>query len=93
MRRCIVILTFYVFVYNVNHITNQIVKKITKLAKDKLGKKDINIRPSYIKMRLWVFVNALVENPSFSSQTKDVLTSKDFGRVLAYNICRNCSSY
>ena len=64
---------------HVNHVTNQIVRKITQLAKDKLGKKDVNIRPSYIKMRLWVFVNALVENPSFSSQTKDVLTSKDFG--------------
>ncbi|RCN34632.1 hypothetical protein ANCCAN_19521 [Ancylostoma caninum] len=34
-----------------------------------------------IKNQLCVFVNALIENPAFSSQTKDVLTTaaRDFG--------------
>lgn len=36
-----------------------------------------------IKANLWLFVNSLIENPSFDSQTKDTLTTKEsnFGSV------------
>lgn len=37
--------------------------------------KDIDIKPFQVKSHLKVFVNCLIENPSFNSQTKDTLTS------------------
>lgn len=43
--------------------------------------KDLDVKPSQVKNSTFVFVNALIVNPSFDSQTKDALTtrSKDFG--------------
>jgi DNA topoisomerase-2 len=39
-------------------------------------KKKIKIKPSLVKDSLAVFIHCFVENPSFSSQTKEVMTSK-----------------
>ena len=43
--------------------------------------KDLDVKPSQVKNSTFVFVNALIVNPSFDSQTKDALTTrpKDFG--------------
>jgi len=43
--------------------------------------KDLDVKPSQVKNSTFVFVNALIVNPSFDSQTKDALTtrSRDFG--------------
>jgi len=43
--------------------------------------KDLAVKHSQVKNSTFVFVNALIVNPSFDSQTKDALTSrsKDFG--------------
>lgn len=30
----------------------------------------MNVKPFQIKGHLWIFVNALIENPTFDSQTK-----------------------
>jgi len=38
--------------------------------------KEVKLRPATVKSNLWVFVNCLIENPSFDSQTKDTLTTK-----------------
>ena len=38
--------------------------------------KKLNIKPYQIKNNLWLFVNCLIENPTFDSQTKDTLTIK-----------------
>ena len=38
--------------------------------------KDIKISPAIVKENLVFFINAIIENPSFSSQTKDTLTTK-----------------
>ncbi len=64
---------------HVDYILTQIIKKLTEMIKTK--KKIDNIKPSYIKDRLFLFVRATVVNPNFSSQTKEFLTtpSKDFG--------------
>lgn len=64
---------------HVDYILNQIVKKLTDMIKTK--KKADNIKPSYIKDRLFLFVRSTIVNPNFSSQTKELLTtpSKDFG--------------
>jgi DNA topoisomerase-2 len=59
---------------HVDYITNQIIYKL----KDQLEKKhkDITIKPSYIKDNIFVFINCLIENPTFSSQTKESHVTK-----------------
>lgn len=56
---------------HVNHVADQVVAWFAK----KLGKTTA-IKPTQIKHQLWIFVNALIENPAFDSQTKDTLTTK-----------------
>ena len=84
------------------------VEKIIKVIMEKIAKKDknLNIKPQHIKQHLWIFVNCLIENPVFSSQTKETLTSKkeDFGsefefsdtflkNVIKTNIVERCLRY
>lgn len=42
---------------------------------------DINDNTFQVKNHMWVFVNSLIENPTFDSQTKETMTlqSKSFG--------------
>jgi DNA topoisomerase-2 len=62
---------------HVEYITNQLVRKLTAKLREK--SKDLTVKPSYIKMKLHVFVDAIVENPAFDSQSKGSLTTKKFG--------------
>lgn len=55
-------------------IAEQIVEKIQEQIKKK--HKDLTIKPYQIKSHLWIFVNSLIENPAFDSQTKETLTTK-----------------
>ena len=54
-----------------------------KQIKEKIErkKKSLSVKLGNIKSQLWLFVNCLIENPSFSSQTKETLTTppKEFG--------------
>lgn len=59
---------------HVNYIRDQIVRKVGKLIKQKKGAGSSDIKPGFIRENLWLFVNAVVENPSFSSQTKEALS-------------------
>jgi DNA topoisomerase-2 len=59
---------------HVNYVTEQITEKILETIKKK--HKDLNLKPFQIKNHLWIFLNALIENPSFDSQTKETLTTK-----------------
>ena len=64
---------------HVDYVTDKIVKAILeKIAKKE---KNLTIKPQHVKQHLWIFVNCLIENPIFDSQTKETLTSKkeDFG--------------
>ena len=58
---------------HVDEITSQIVSHIVTYLETK---KKIKVKPGLVRDSLAVFINCLVENPSFSSQTKEVLTSK-----------------
>jgi DNA topoisomerase-2 len=58
---------------HVDEITNQVVSHIVNFLETK---KKIKVKPALIKDSLCVFINCFVENPSFNSQTKEVLTSK-----------------
>jgi DNA topoisomerase-2 len=64
---------------HVDYIQNQIVRKLTEVIQNK--NKDITVKPSYIKDRLFIFLKSTIINPTFSSQTKEELTTniKDFG--------------
>lgn len=60
---------------HIQYVLNQIVKKLE--AHIKKGKnKDLNIQSKYIKDHLWLFVKSTIVNPSFASQTKEILTTK-----------------
>jgi DNA topoisomerase-2 len=53
-----------------------IVKQITKKMIDMINKKKkVDVKESFIRDNLMVFVNATIENPSFDSQTKETLTT------------------
>ncbi|GJU89399.1 DNA topoisomerase 2 [Tanacetum coccineum] len=58
---------------HVDYITNQITSNLATIVKKK--KNLDNLKPNNIKSYLWVFVNALIDNPSFDSQTKENLTT------------------
>ncbi|KAL3233710.1 DNA topoisomerase 2 [Nakaseomyces bracarensis] len=62
---------------HVNYISDQIVRKVSDILK----KKKKNIKPYQIKNNMFIFINCLIENPAFTSQTKEQLTTrvKDFG--------------
>lgn len=64
---------------HVDYITNQIVAKIQEKIKKK--DKNLDVKPFQIKNHLWVFINCLIVNPTFDSQTKETLKLKvsDFG--------------
>ncbi|XP_054812803.1 DNA topoisomerase 2 [Prosopis cineraria] len=56
--------------YITNQITNYVMNKVNK------KKKDANVKAHNVKNHLWVFVNALIDNPAFDSQTKETLTTR-----------------
>ena len=58
---------------HVDEISSQVVAHIVNYLE---AKKKIKVKPSLVKDSLSVFIHCFVENPSFSSQTKEVLTTK-----------------
>ncbi|CAG0881897.1 unnamed protein product [Darwinula stevensoni] len=65
---------------HVDYIADQIVGKLVETVKKK-NKGGIQIRPFQVKNHLWVFINCLIVNPTFDSQTKENMTlqAKSFG--------------
>lgn len=65
---------------HVNYVTDQIVEKLMAAVKRR-NKGGIEVKPFQIKNHLWLFINCLIENPSFDSQTKENMTlrAKAFG--------------
>ncbi|KAL3990740.1 DNA gyrase/topoisomerase IV subunit A family protein [Acanthocheilonema viteae] len=67
---------------HVDYVVDQIASKLIDVIKKKIGKSGgISVKPFQIKNHMWIFVNALIENPTFDSQTKETMTlqSKNFG--------------
>jgi len=58
---------------HVDEILNQIVSFFVEHLE---LKKKIKVKPSFIKDSLAIFISCSIENPSFSSQTKEIMTSK-----------------
>tara|TARA_B000000557_G_scaffold203230_1_gene168622 strand:- start:1377 stop:4868 length:3492 start_codon:yes stop_codon:yes gene_type:complete len=57
---------------HIDYIVQMICKKMNEYL---IKKHKINVKANYIKEHLFVFVNCLITNPSFDSQTKDYLST------------------
>jgi DNA topoisomerase-2 len=57
---------------HVDYVINQITKKLVDLIATKKKKQ---VRPSYLRDNLWVFINCVVEDAAYSSQSKENLTT------------------
>lgn len=64
---------------HIDHVINPIIKKLTEIIQEK--HKNLTIKPQYVKDNMFVFINCKIENPNFSSQTKEKNITKisDFG--------------
>jgi DNA topoisomerase-2 len=58
---------------HIEDITSQIVSHVLMFLETK---KKLKVKPALVRESLAVFINCLVENPAFSSQTKEVMTTK-----------------
>ena len=58
---------------HVEGVTNQVVGHIVEYLETK---KKVKVKPSLVKDHLAVFLTSMIENPSFTSQTKETLTTK-----------------
>ncbi|KAJ9091384.1 DNA topoisomerase 2 [Naganishia friedmannii] len=59
---------------HVDAVANLLANKLMEQIKKK--NKAAPVKPFQIKNHMWIFVNALIENPAFDSQTKETLTLK-----------------
>jgi DNA topoisomerase-2 len=69
---------------HVDYITDQVAKSIVEVVNKKNTKgkgKGMAVKPFQVKQHLFIFVNCLIVNPTFDSQTKETMTlqSKSFG--------------
>lgn len=59
---------------HINHIIDQMIEPLIQAAKKK--DKGLTLKPLTVKNSLFLFINCLIENPAFDSQTKENLTLK-----------------
>merc|ERR1719201_1764339 len=62
-------------VTHVAHVADQVITAILEKVNAK-NKGGMEVKPFHVRNHLWIFVNCLIENPAFDSQTKDTLTTK-----------------
>jgi DNA gyrase/topoisomerase IV subunit B len=58
---------------HVDYVINQITKRVAEYIKTKKKK---TVKPNYIKDNLYIFINSIIVNPGFDSQTKEFLVTK-----------------
>ncbi|XP_075262608.1 DNA topoisomerase 2-alpha-like isoform X2 [Convolutriloba macropyga] len=65
---------------HVNAVVDQLVEKLIAQV-NKKNKDKQTVKPFQVKNQMWVFINCLVENPTFDSQTKENMTlqAKKYG--------------
>uniref|UniRef100_A0A6Q2XLA8 DNA topoisomerase 2 n=1 Tax=Esox lucius TaxID=8010 RepID=A0A6Q2XLA8_ESOLU len=63
-----------------DYVADQVTAKLIEVVKKK-NKAGVVVKPFQIKNHIWLFVNCLIENPTFDSQTKENMTlqQKSFG--------------
>ncbi|XP_050072339.1 DNA topoisomerase 2 [Anopheles maculipalpis] len=65
---------------HVDYVADMVVKQLIEVLKKK-NKGGVTIKPFQVKNHMWVFINCLIVNPTFDSQTKENMTlqAKSFG--------------
>lgn len=65
---------------HVDNVADSVTKNVLEVLKKK-NKGGVNIRPFQVKNHMWLFINCLIVNPTFDSQTKENMTlqAKSFG--------------
>ncbi|XP_074018722.1 DNA topoisomerase 2-alpha [Numenius arquata] len=65
---------------HVDYVADQLVTKLIDVVKKK-NKNGVAVKPFQVKNHMWIFINSLIENPTFDSQTKENMTlqAKNFG--------------
>lgn len=61
---------------HVDYIMQQVIERVRSVLSKNAKTKGKFFKPSQIKDNIWIFIDAVIENPSFSSQTKEELTTK-----------------
>jgi len=61
---------------HVQHVVENVVKKVTLYIKSIPKHKDLKIQPASIKQHLTFFINCVIEDPVFNSQVKEFMSSK-----------------
>jgi len=51
-------------------------KLVAAIKSKKSVKKEMDLKPQQVKNHMWIFINTLIENPAFDSQTKENMTLK-----------------
>uniref|UniRef100_A0A670ZQ29 DNA topoisomerase 2 n=1 Tax=Pseudonaja textilis TaxID=8673 RepID=A0A670ZQ29_PSETE len=71
---------------HVDYVADQIVNKLIDVVKRK-NKDGVGVKPFQVKNHMWVFINSLIENPTFDSQTKENMTlqTKNFGSTCKFS--------
>lgn len=71
---------------HVDHVVDAVVKTLIETLKKK-NKGGVNIKPFQVKNHMWIFVNCLIVNPTFDSQTKENMTlqAKGFGSKCSFS--------
>ena len=67
---------------HVSHVVDQIVKKVTESINSQPKYKTLKIKRSLITDNISVYIEAVIEDPAFDSQTKETLNTKisDYGK-------------
>jgi DNA topoisomerase-2 len=60
---------------HVNYIADQVIDKLVTIVKKK-DKTTAALNPSQIRSHIFIFINCHIDNPAFTSQTKEQLTTK-----------------
>lgn len=65
---------------HVDYVADMITKQLIEILKKK-NKGGVTIKPFQVKNHMWLFINCLIVNPTFDSQTKENMTlvNKSFG--------------
>lgn len=71
---------------HVDHVVDSVVKSLIETL-NKKNKGGVSIKPFQVKNHLWIFVNCLIVNPTFDSQTKENMTlqAKSFGSKCSFS--------
>lgn len=69
---------------HIDYVADQVISKLIDVVKKK-NKAGVTVKPFQVKNHIWLFVNCLIENPTFDSQTKENMTlqQKSFGSTCA----------